>query len=90
MVKFRATNEMCVISGGNWNNGSNAGVFARNLNNTRNNANALVGLRCDCAPSSYSSSRHWSTGIGRPGLMAKLYRPANSGSNRERLGGVFS
>jgi hypothetical protein len=90
MVKFRAANEMCVISGGNWNNGSNAGVFARNLNNTRNNANNNVGLRCDCAPSSDSLSRHWSTGIGRPGLMAKLYRPANSGSNRERLGGVLS
>lgn len=90
MVKFRATNEMCVRSGGRWTSGSGAGVFARNLNNTRNNANNNVGLRCDCAPSSYSSSRHWSTGIGRPGLMAKLYRPANSGSNRERLGGVFS
>ena len=50
MVKFRATNKMCVISGGNWNNGSNAGVFARNLNNTRNNSNNNVGLRCACYP----------------------------------------
>ena len=90
MVKFRATNEMCVIAGGPWGNGSYAGVVARYLNSSRFYAGANVGLRCDCAPSSYSSSRHWSTGIGRPGLMAKLYRPANSGSNRERLGGVFS
>lgn len=89
MVKFRATNKMCVISGGNWNNGSNAGVFARNLNNTRNNSNTYVGLRCDCALSSYSVPRQWSTGIGRPGRMAELYMPANSGSTCERLGGVL-
>ena len=89
MVKFRAADKMCVISGGNWNNGSNAGVFARNLNNTRNNSNNNVGLRCDCALSSYSVPRQWSTGIGRPGRMAELYMPANSGSTCERLGGVL-
>ncbi len=89
MVIFRATNKMCVISGGNWNNGSNAGVFGRNLNNTRANSNNNAGLRCDCALSSYSVPRKWSTGIGRPGRMAELYRPANSGSVSERLGGVL-
>ena len=89
MVKFRATNKMCVISGGNWNYGSNAGVFARYLNNTRNNSNNNVGLRCDCALSSYSVQRQWSTGIGRPGRMTELYRPANSGNICERLGGVL-
>ena len=50
MVKFRATNKMCVISGGNWNNGSNAGVFARNLSSARNSSSYSVGLRCACYP----------------------------------------
>ena len=50
MVKFRATNKMCVISGGNWNNGSNAGVFARYLAVTRNSSLNGVGLRCACYP----------------------------------------
>lgn len=33
------------IFGGNWNNGSNAGVFARNFNNNRSNSNYNVGFR---------------------------------------------
>jgi len=41
---------LCVISRGNWNNGSNAGVRDRNLNNTRNNANNNVGF-ADSEPS---------------------------------------
>ena len=41
---------LCVISRGNWNNGSNAGVRNRNLNNARNNANNNVGLACDSLP----------------------------------------
>ncbi|NCC35269.1 MAG: hypothetical protein EOM24_25150 [Chloroflexia bacterium] len=36
---------MCLISGGNWNNTSNAGVWALNLNNNRTNSNDNVGLR---------------------------------------------
>lgn len=36
---------MCLISGGNWNNTSNAGVWALNLNNNRTNSNVNVGLR---------------------------------------------
>jgi hypothetical protein len=35
------------IRGGNWNNGSNAGVFALNLNNSSANSNINVGFR-DC------------------------------------------
>ena len=31
---------MCLISGGNWNNTSNAGVWALNLNNNRTNSNS--------------------------------------------------
>ena len=31
--------------GGNWNNGSQAGVFALNLNNARSNSNNNIGFR---------------------------------------------
>lgn len=40
---------MCPISGGNWNNASNAGVWALNLNNVRANSNNNVGFRSDSA-----------------------------------------
>jgi len=33
------------IRGGNWNNGSNAGVFSLNLNNLRSNVNNNIGFR---------------------------------------------
>jgi len=33
------------IRGGNWNNASNAGVGAMNLNNVRSNSNNNVGVR---------------------------------------------
>ncbi len=41
---------LCVISGGNWNNGSNAGVWTLNLNNVRGNSNNNVGFRADSLP----------------------------------------
>lgn len=31
--------------GGNWNNGSNAGLAALNLNNARSNVNTNIGFR---------------------------------------------
>jgi hypothetical protein len=37
------------IRGGNWNNSSNAGVFALNLNNARSIVNNNVGFRPACA-----------------------------------------
>jgi len=37
--------ERMPIRGGNWNNGSRAGVFALNLNNARSNANTNIGFR---------------------------------------------
>ena len=40
---------LCPISGGNWNNTTNAGVWALNLNNTRSNSNDNVGARADLA-----------------------------------------
>ena len=39
---------LCVISRGNWNNGSNAGVRYRNLNNNRTNATDFVGFAASC------------------------------------------
>lgn len=39
-VKF-----VTAIRGGNWNNGSNAGVFALNLNNAPSNTNVNIGFR---------------------------------------------
>lgn len=39
-----------VLSGGNWNNGVNAGVRARNLNNARTNSNNNVGFVADSSP----------------------------------------
>ena len=41
---------MCPISGGNWNNSSNAGVWTLNLNNVRTNSNNNVGFRADSMP----------------------------------------
>lgn len=38
---------MCPISGANWDNGPNAGVWALNLNNVRGNSNNNVGFRSD-------------------------------------------
>ncbi len=40
---------MCLIVGGNWSNGSNAGVWQLNLNNNRRNSNTNVGFRADSA-----------------------------------------
>jgi len=38
---------MAPISGGNWNNSSQAGVWTLNLNNNRTNSNNNVGSRSD-------------------------------------------
>lgn len=38
---------MCLIAGGNWNNGSNAGLWALNFWNARSNSNANTGFRAD-------------------------------------------
>lgn len=41
---------MCPIVGGNWNNSSNAGVWALNCNNSRGNSNDNYGVRSDSGP----------------------------------------
>ncbi len=38
---------MCPISGGNWNNEANAGVWTLNCNNVRGNSNVNVGGQAD-------------------------------------------
>ena len=38
---------LCPISGANWNNSSNAGVWALNFNNGRSNSNDNYGFRSD-------------------------------------------
>ena len=58
---------MCPISGGNWNNSSNAGVWTLNLNNTRTNSNNNVGFRAD------SISPHGPQ-VGRSGIKGDAFR----------------
>ena len=43
-------NMLCVLSGGNWNNSSNAGVWSRNLSNSRANSNNNSGCVPDSLP----------------------------------------
>ena len=43
----------CVYRGGNWNNGTNAGVFYLNGNNSRSNSNTNIGFRSALALSAY-------------------------------------
>ena len=59
---------ICLLSGGNWNNGSNAGLWNLNWNNNRTNSNNNVSFRSDYASPSKHRGAKWSTGIGYPGL----------------------
>src|SRR5699024_11620709 len=43
----------CVYRGGNWNNGTNAGVFYLNGNNSRSNSNTNIGFRSALALFAY-------------------------------------
>jgi len=76
---------MCPISGGNWNNTSNAGVWAFSLATVRGNSNNNVGFRAD------SASPH----IGQPkgGTKGGAFRQpwaaksvGHSGTSRARAG----
>ena len=53
---------MCPIVSANWNNGSNAGVWALNLNNVRGNANNNVGGRADSGSASQPARDGWLQG----------------------------
>lgn len=60
------------IRGGNWNNGSNAGVFALNLNNSSANSNINVGFR-DCVhKSSHSKLLKVHTGRFLSGALPEI------------------
>lgn len=43
--KGPVVNMRVAYRGGNWNNGSNAGLAALNLNNARSNVNTNIGFR---------------------------------------------
>jgi len=46
MGKTNNNASQAFLRGGNWNNTSNAGVFALNLNNAPSNQNNNIGFRC--------------------------------------------
>jgi len=61
-----------MISGGNWGNGSIAGVWSANLNNYRTNANNNVGFRSDYGfPSNSRKGNSGATGMFLSCLAAK-------------------
>jgi hypothetical protein len=65
---------LCVISRGNWNNGGNAGVRNRNLNNARNNANNNVGFACDSMPDTpQAACADWQRGSHRRALRRNVW-----------------
>jgi len=55
---------LCVLSAGNWNNYSNAGVWNVNWNNNRTNSNNNVGFRADCNASNPAMGQ-WNYRDGR-------------------------
>ena len=68
---------LCALAGGNWSNGANAGVRARNLNNARSNANNNVGFRSDSRPDTpHAACADWPRGS----LCRALWR--NGGARR--------
>ncbi len=68
----RQIDMLCVVSRGNWNNGTNAGVRNRNLNNNRTNANSNVGFADSepCMPNAAPAVRL--RGICRRGLRRNV------------------
>ena len=64
---------LCVISGGNWNNGADVGVWALNLNNVRGNSNNNVGFRSDSVPYMPNAAcADWQRGSLRRALRRNL------------------
>ena len=77
---------MCPISGGNWNNGSNASVWAFNLNNVRSNSNNNVGFRSDSvSPRTGQPNGGTKGGAFRQPLTAKSVCHSVSGRAVHRL-----
>lgn len=72
---------MCLISGGNWNNTSNAGVWNLNLNNNRTNSNNNVGFRsADCDSWPVLAPGAGVTGPSSPSRGAWNHRDVSSGT----------
>lgn len=67
---------LCVISGGNWNNGSNAGAWSLNLNNVRGNSNNNVGFRADSSPRPHAVQAARQRGSDRRGWCRNLVQHA--------------
>lgn len=64
---------LCVISRGNWDNGSNVGSRFRNLNNNRTNANNNVGFAADSMPNTpYAACADWQRGSLRRALRRNV------------------
>jgi hypothetical protein len=67
---------LCVISRGNWNNGSNAGSRNRNLTGFRTNANNNVGFACDSVPNTPDAAcADWQRGSLRRALRRNVLQP---------------
>lgn len=80
---------MCPIVSANWNNGSDAGVWALNLNNVRANANNNVGGRADSAlPRSLQGQGGSKGGVfwrtGQPGAKSIFMRTSGRASGMSR------
>lgn len=68
--------ERCVYRGGNWNNGTNAGVFYLNGNNSRTNSNTNIGFRSALALFVLLPAGHGSAGTARQkGHISRLTKP---------------
>lgn len=78
---------LALLAGGNWNNGSIAGVWARNWNNHRVNSNNNVGFRSsdyDSLPDSLSRA-HWGHRDGSVLHSGEICGPLNSSIHQETV-----
>jgi len=85
--------DMCPRAGGNWNNGSNAGVWALILNNNRGNTNNNSGFRADSATPNAPQGDGGAKGcafqcVGKP--TAKSEYSGVSGRFSERHAGAIA
>ncbi len=79
---------MCPIVSANWNNSSNAGVWALNLNNVRTNANNNVGGRADSGSLRSLQKQGGTKGgafwrPGRPAAKSIFVRPSGRATRLE-------
>lgn len=81
---------MCPISGGNWNNSANAGVWTLNLNNERGNSNNNVGARSDLAsPLAVVNDRVEQRGVVSCSLERNLSNPSFSVATQRPPGRII-